>query len=310
MNPSRRRSGRAGRRFGLRRGIGGHAFRSPSGQFMKTRRHRRNPSVKRKKHLSPAVRAKISRAVKRSMHSRKSGGSTKAVRRMARRGKHLSPAVRRKISLAVKRSQRRGGSRRSTSTAVSHRPTYSRAKWVMYGNKSGGMSSLTQFAKSFISKENLAVAGGAIGGTILTNTIVAKAGSSLPLMTDSNGAPTKYGAAIYQAVIPVGIAFAIRRRYPNLARGLLLGGLINTIATLWQNYGPAGSSLSIAPIQASYAGFGLSGDNLSSRGTGYLAYPQNFKRYANPGVKSGPIGSPIRSFGAAPKGGAFDLSAW
>jgi hypothetical protein len=81
-----------------------------------------------------------------------------------------------------------------------------------------------------LSRENLMVAGGAVAGTIVTNyalnnqTVVEKLGNY--------GLANPYGRAAYLTLVPVAGGLLLRKYSPAIAKGMILGGLVNGIAQL------------------------------------------------------------------------------
>jgi hypothetical protein len=93
--------------------------------------------------------------------------------------------------------------------------------------------------KNVFSKENLTVAAGGVGATVLTNFILSRTkadGSSLLPMPASNVAAAKIA---YAVGIPVVGAILTRKFNPSLARGMVFGGLINGIVEAIKGYAPA-----------------------------------------------------------------------
>jgi hypothetical protein len=91
--------------------------------------------------------------------------------------------------------------------------------------------------KNVISKENIQLAGGAVGASFLTQIILARYGSKLPMaQADANGnAP---GRMLYTLGIPVAGALLTHRFSPALAQGMILGGLIDTMTIAISSYVP------------------------------------------------------------------------
>lgn len=259
------------------------------------RSRRRRKAVSRSRHHSPAMRAKISRAVKASMRRRRGGSS--APRRRARRttmavatrsfgrGSHHSPAMRAKISRAVRaaNSRRRGGG-----GSVSR----SRRRFAARRSNGGAVRGVGTFnLKSILSRPNLELAGGAIGAGFLTTFIVGKFGTMLPGITNT------WVRMGYKLAIPVAGAFVVKRFSRTLAQGMVLGGIITVLNDLIASFlvpsAPAATSayLNATPPKA----FGA-----------YLGAPQAQRRFS-------PSYNAVNSFGAATPytgGSAFAPSAW
>lgn len=188
--------------------------RSRTGRFLRRRRVRRHRNPV-KHHHSPAMRAKISRAVKAAMRSKRGGSSarrtsTAVVRRPRRRTiiRVASPVSRRRRSSVI----RRRSSRRKS-----------------FMSRFGGSSSIG--FKSLFDRQTLMVAGGAVAGQFVTRFVLGKWGASLPMIKNADGSVNQYGLIGYQLVLPLAGAMVIKRFNPTLAKGMLIGGVISAINT-------------------------------------------------------------------------------
>ena len=147
--------------------------------------------------------------------------TTRRTRRTSRRSRRSSRAIRLKRgkSVTIMANPRRR-SRRSSGGRMS------------YGN-------IMSQVKNVFSKENLTVAAGGVGATVLTNFILSRTkadGSSLLPMPATNVAAAKIA---YAVGIPVVGAILTRKFNPSLARGMVFGGLINGIVEAIKGYAPA-----------------------------------------------------------------------
>lgn len=77
--------------------------------------------------------------------------------------------------------------------------------------------------RSIIAKDTLAIAAGAVAASLTSNLVVSKLNAFLPMVN------TPLGRTAYNLVIPVAGAFIINRWAPNVAKGLVIGGLANAI---------------------------------------------------------------------------------
>jgi len=93
--------------------------------------------------------------------------------------------------------------------------------------------------KSVFSRENLTIAGGGVAAAILTNKLLslkkADGTSTLPMGTGEN---QKAFRLAYAVGIPVLGAMLTRKFNPSLAKGMLLGGLINGLTEATKAYAP------------------------------------------------------------------------
>lgn len=156
--------------------------------------------------------------------------------------------------------------KRAIITAVNPRRRRSRSR-IFRMNPLGG-NVLSQ-VKSVFSRENLTVAGGGVAATLLTNFLLkqtkADGSSLLPMGT---GESQKAFRLAYAIGVPVLGAMLTRRFNPSLAKGMLLGGLINGIVEGTKSYAPAlakqvglGEYLEYTPMSAVGATPGYSAIN-------------------------------------------------
>lgn len=92
--------------------------------------------------------------------------------------------------------------------------------------------------RGIFSKQTLAIAGGAVGASLVTNYAVGSAlNRFLPMVN------TPFGRAGYNALIPIAGALLVRKWVPNVATGMIIGGLANGIGQLVAATGvlPAGA---------------------------------------------------------------------
>lgn len=72
----------------------------------------------------------------------------------------------------------------------------------------------------------LAMGGGAVGASVVSNFVIGKVGTHLP------GINNGFGRAVYNLFIPVAGAWALKRVAPNVARGMVIGGLANAFGQI------------------------------------------------------------------------------
>ena len=175
----------------------------------KKRRTKRKVSARRTTRRRSTRKVSARRTTRRTRRStrRASRRSSRAIR--LKRGKSVTI-----MANPRRRSRRSSGGRMS------------------YGN-------IMSQVKNVFSKENLTVAAGGVGATVLTNFILSRTkadGSSLLPMPASNVAAAKIA---YAVGIPVVGAILTRKFNPSLARGMVFGGLINGIVEAIKGYAPA-----------------------------------------------------------------------
>jgi hypothetical protein len=179
-----------------------------------------NPRKKkrRSKRKVSARRTTRRRSTRRTTARRTTRRTARRTRRASRRSSRAIRLKRGKSVTIMANPRRR--SRRSSGGRMS------------YGN-------IMSQVKNVFSKENLTVAAGGVGATVLTNFILSRTkadGSSLLPMPASNVAAAKIA---YAVGIPVVGAILTRKFNPSLARGMVFGGLINGIVEAIKGYAPA-----------------------------------------------------------------------
>lgn len=244
----------------------------------RARRVRTNPPK-----MTPAMRKKISLAVKRSFRARAKSGAVarrSPARRtsvVVRRSSSISPALRAKISAGVRRSQaaRRGGLRRFTGGSR-----------VSFGKGILGM----------VSKDTLMIAGGAVAASVGTGIILNKFGSKLPGMSSATPGVADKARAVYSVALPVVAAYLIRNKQRRLAEGLVIGGLIMGFNSLLRSFAPSVGGVVQGPMGNFYETSGARGMGLAGEvPLGMGEYVQG----SNPGTLASDLASQ-----------AFPSSAW
>ena len=92
--------------------------------------------------------------------------------------------------------------------------------------------------KSVFSKENLTLAAGGVGATVLTNYILKMPNLPMPANTETQ----KLAKLGYAVGIPVLGAMLTRKFNPSLAKGMLFGGLVNGLTIAIKSYAPAAAT--------------------------------------------------------------------
>lgn len=174
---------------------------------------------KRRSKRKVSARRTTRRRSTRKVSARRTRRTTRRVARRSRRSTGRVIRVKRGRSVTVMANPRRR-SRRS-------------------GGMRLGAGNILSQVKGVFSKENLTVAAGGVGATVLTNFILSRTkadGTSLLPMPATNVAAAKIA---YAVGIPVVGAILTRRFNPSLARGMVFGGLINGIVEAIKGYAPA-----------------------------------------------------------------------
>ena len=188
----------------------------------RSRRSRRNPVGS-----SKAFRANFPKSMGRKRRTTRRR-RTLSIRRYRLKGGRAGLAVRaRKIYVS-----RRG---RKSAIIVARNPRRrSRRSYRM--NPFGG--NIMSQVKSVFSKENLTLAAGGVGATVLTNYILRMPNLPMPASTETQ----KLAKLGYAVGIPVLGAMLTRKFNPSLAKGMLFGGLVNGITIAIKAYAPAAAT--------------------------------------------------------------------
>ena len=188
----------------------------------RSRRSRRNPVGS-----SKAFRANFPKSMGRKRRTTRRR-RTLSIRRYRLKGGRAGLAVRaRKIYVS-----RRG--RKAAIIVARHPRRRSRRSYRM--NPFGG--NIMSQVKSVFSKENLTLAAGGVGATVLTNYILRMPNLPMPASTETQ----KLAKLGYAVGIPVLGAMLTRKFNPSLAKGMLFGGLVNGITIAIKAYAPAAAT--------------------------------------------------------------------
>jgi len=176
---------------------------------------------------SPAQKAATKKLValskkRKSKKSRKTRKSTKSTRKTY-------------SVMATKKRSTKKSTRRKAHKRIKHR----RRLYALKGSLT--RIKLNPFNGSVFNKENLTIASGAVVASVGTNYALGMIGSRF-------GAQSPYARAAYQVGIPVIAAMLVKRFSPNMAKGLIIGGLASGIGQLVTASGLAPAGVT-APIQ-------------------------------------------------------------
>lgn len=167
-----------------------------------------------------------------------------SARRTTRRRRSTRKVTARRTTRRTRRSTRRASRRSSRAIRLKRGKSVTiMANPRRRSRRSGGLKlgagNIMSQVRNVFSRENLTVAAGGVGATVLTNFILSRTkadGSSLLPMPATNVAAAKIA---YAVGIPVVGAILTRRFNPSLARGMVFGGLINGIVEAIKGYAPA-----------------------------------------------------------------------
>jgi hypothetical protein len=110
-------------------------------------------------------------------------------------------------------------------------------------------------------------AGGAVAASLGVGYALNKWGAKLPL------ANNQYGRVLYTFGIPVLLAYAVRKKSPTLAEGLVIGGLVMSINTLMQGF-KAATAAAPAAAPAAVGSYAVAGELGSGSFGAFSYYPQ------------------------------------
>jgi len=119
---------------------------------------------------------------------------------------------------------------RKKAIIVARNPRRRRRSYRM--NPLGG--NIMSQVKSVFSKENLTLAAGGVGATVLTNYILRMPNLPMPANTETQ----KLAKLGYAVGLPVLGAMLTRKFNPSLAKGMLFGGLVNGLTIAIKAYAP------------------------------------------------------------------------
>jgi len=195
------------------------------------------------------LNARKRRKSRRSRRSRRNPvGSSKAFRANFPKSMGKKP-TRRRRSLRIKRFRSYRGQQalavrarkiyvsrqgRKKAIIVARNPRHRRRSYRM--NPLGG--NIMSQVKSVFSKENLTLAAGGVGATVLTNYILKMPNLPMPANTETQ----KLAKLGYAVGIPVLGAMLTRKFNPSLAKGMLFGGLVNGLTIAIKSYAPAAAT--------------------------------------------------------------------
>jgi len=181
----------------------------------RSRRSRRNPVGS-----TSAFRANFPKSMGRKRRTTRRRRRTLSIRRL-KGGRGVSVRARK---IYVSRMGRK------KAIIVARNPRRRRRSYRM--NPLGG--NIMSQVKSVFSKENLTLAAGGVGATVLTNYILRMPNLPMPANTETQ----KLAKLGYAVGIPVLGAMLTRKFNPSLAKGMLFGGLVNGLTIAIKAYAP------------------------------------------------------------------------
>jgi hypothetical protein len=215
------------------------------------------PRKKSKKRRSAAQRRATARMLAANRAKRRGSKSAKRRKSTKRRTKRTY-SVKRRARRAYKSMARKSTRRR-------HKAHSRRRKTRTYLVRGSATPiKLNGLVGSIFSKDNLMVASGAVAGTIVSNyALNSQIATKLPMVTQP------YARAAYLTLVPVIGGVLLRKVSPGIAKGMIIGGLVNGIAQLITASkvlpaGQAAPTLTVSPSTATtgeYLGEYLGGYN-------------------------------------------------
>ena len=219
-----------------------------------------NPKRKRK-HRASKPSHTMARKSRKSRKHRKAHKSRKprvtaSRRRTSRRRVVIQARARRgrgagRLKVSVRRRNR---ARASISIMSNPRRRHARRNpYRRHARRNPFGGNLMSSVSGVFSKDNLTLAAGAIAATVVTNQIVSRFGDKLPLINSTNDTTRKVGVITYDVGLPVLGAYLVRRTSPALAKGMILGALVNVINDTLKMFSPGAYSTLYSPVQSTGA---------------------------------------------------------
>lgn len=201
------------------------------------------PRKKSKKRRTAAQRRATAKMLAANRAKRRGSKSTKRRKSVKRRTKRTY-SVKRRTKRTYKSMARKSTRRRKAHSRRRKTHTY-----LVRG--SATPIKLNGLVGSIFSKDNLMIAGGAVAGTIVSNYVLNNkmVAEKLPKVADP------YVRAGYLTLVPVLGGVLLRKVSPGIAKGMIIGGLVNGIAQLItatkiMTPGQAAPTLSVTPDKA------------------------------------------------------------
>lgn len=189
--------------------------------------------------LNPRKRRKARRSAAKTTTRRKTRRHTAKRRSTAvvhRRRRSAPVARRRKVS----RRRRSGGSnfrarKITVLTNPRRRRSHRRARCNPFGGSAKGI--LGQVTGVF-SKDNLAILAGGIGASVVVAQVTGRFGDKLPFYRKTDGTQSPAGIVLYDLGLPIIAAMLARKYAPNVAKGIIFGGLFKAATDALQLFAP------------------------------------------------------------------------
>ena len=206
------------------------------------RKHRKaRKAAPRRRRLRVSVK-RSRRSVRITLRARRGRGAGKLRLRRIRRSRSKT------VIIARANPRRRRSARRNPYVGARRRSTRRSARQNPFS-----MGGITSQIKGIFSKDNLTVAAGAIAGTVLTQQLVARFGANLPLINSSNPTTKKVGVLTLDVGLPFLGAYLVRKQSPNLAKGMIIAGLVNAMNDALKLFSPGTYSQLYSPVASTGA---------------------------------------------------------
>lgn len=154
----------------------------------------------------------------------------------------------------------RGKKRRSARILVRRNPRRRSGGGSLLSRGSGLLSQIT----GVFNKENLQIVGGGLAATVVVAQITERYGDKLPLYfkKDSTGKVSgvnPLGVVLYNVGLPLVAAFLVRKSAPNIAKGMVFGGLFSGALEAFKSFAPDAYKAAYYPVSGAgaYLGVGL-----------------------------------------------------
>ena len=176
------------------------------------------PKKKSKKRRTAAQRRATAKMLAANRAKRRGVKSSKRKKRTSTKAKRTYKSMARKS----RKSTRRKSTGRRRKAHARRRKTHT---YLVRG--SATPIKLNGLVGSVFNKDNLMIAGGAVAASVVSNyALNSKMAEKLPMVTQP------YARAAYLTLVPVIGGVLLRKVSPNIAKGMIIGGLVNGIAQL------------------------------------------------------------------------------
>lgn len=187
---------------------------------------KRKSGAKRKKSGATARRRKSTRRKSTRRMSGSAAWTSASRRRTSGRRRKATRRSQRFVVRSAKRKRKRYATIKSKFASATIRTNPRRRR---SGSSGGGISSFKSMIKDVLSRDTIAIGGGALAASLFTTGVTTRYASKLPGLSSTNQNVRKASLLAYDIAIPVIGALALRKFAPRVARGMLYGAAFKTL---------------------------------------------------------------------------------